>query len=76
LQFKKINRRDGCATRRFLSAEGNFSRKFWKKPLAVFLSWGIFLPVAGDDRDNNRRQPLSSGKSKAKTKIKIFEKSS
>jgi hypothetical protein len=53
-----------------------FSRKFCKNPLALFSSSGIFLPVAGDDRDGNLRRPLSSGKSKAKTKIKIFEKSS
>jgi hypothetical protein len=54
----------------------NFFGKFWKKPLALFSSWGIFLPVAGDDRDANHRRPLSSGKLKAKTKIKNFEKSS
>ena len=69
-----MKRRDGGASRRFLSAGENFSRKFWKKPLALFSSWGIFLPVAGDDRDDNHRRPLSSGESKAKTKIKIFEK--
>jgi hypothetical protein len=50
--------------------------KISKKPLALFCSWGIFLPVAGNDRDDNNRRPLSSGKSKAKTKIKIFQKSS
>jgi ribosomal protein S20 len=56
-------------------SEKNFFRNFCKKALALFLSWGIFLPVDGNDRDDNRRQPLSSGKSKAKTKIKNFEKS-
>jgi len=30
-----------------------FSRKFCKKPLAFFSSWGIFLPVAGDDGDDS-----------------------
>jgi hypothetical protein len=59
-----------------VSVKTNFSRKIWKKPLAVFLSWGIFLPVAGDEPNDDNRRPLSSGKSKAKTKIKNFEKSS
>jgi hypothetical protein len=63
------------ATENFLIKK-EFLRKFCKKPLAVFLSWGIFLPVAGNNRDDNNRRPPSSGKSKAKTKIKIFQKSS
>ena len=29
--------------------------KISKKPLALFCSWGIFLPVAGDDRDDDKR---------------------
>ena len=33
----------------------NFFRKFSDLPLALFCSWGIFLPVAGDDRDDDKR---------------------
>ncbi|MBP3530686.1 MAG: hypothetical protein J6K25_05840 [Thermoguttaceae bacterium] len=25
-------------------------------PLALFASWGIFLPVAGNDRDDDKRR--------------------
>jgi len=53
-----------------------FSWNFENLPLAVFVSWGIFLPVAGNEPDDDKRRPLSSGKSKAKTKIKNFQKSS
>ncbi len=54
-----------------------FRKKFaknCKKPLAVFGSWGIFLPVAGDGRDDNRRRPLSSGKVKSENENKKFSK--
>ena len=50
--------------------------KISKKPLALFCSWGIFFPVDGNEPNDVDRRPLSSGKSKAKTKIKIFQKSS
>ena len=33
----------------------DFSRKIWKKPLALFLSSGIFLPVAGDEPDDDKQ---------------------
>ena len=33
----------------------NFFGNFSKLPLAVFLSWGIFLPVAGDEPDDDKR---------------------
>lgn len=33
-----------------------FSEKFFKKPLAVFVSWGIFLSVDGNEpNDADRR---------------------
>ena len=33
----------------------NFFGKFCKKPLALFLSSGIFLPVAGDEPGDAKR---------------------
>ena len=34
----------------------NFFGKISKKPLAVFVSSGIFLPVAGDEPDDDNRR--------------------
>ena len=39
----------------------NFFGKNWNFPLALFCSWGIFLPVAGDEPDDGKRRSKLKG---------------
>ena len=52
----------------------NFFGKFCKKPLALFSSWGIFFPVAGDDRDDNNSPTAFERKVKSENENKKFRK--
>ena len=47
---KKINEK------KEIFSEKTFSEKIWNFPLALFCSWGIFLPVAGDEPDGGKRR--------------------
>ncbi|MBQ2790292.1 MAG: hypothetical protein IJE97_11710, partial [Thermoguttaceae bacterium] len=42
-------------TKRVFAGKKNFFGNFSKLPLALLGSWGIFLPVAGDEPDDDKR---------------------
>ncbi len=51
-----------------------FLGKFSKKPLAVFVSWGIFLPVDGNEPNDADRRFAFERKSQGENENKNFSK--